>query len=79
MFADYMPHMSLLYGDLDAAVRDQIVQEVKAQHADLLVDSEFLVRSFHLYRTDPSDLLMKTWTKIAEFPLQGRQEKAGAT
>ncbi|GAQ89657.1 hypothetical protein KFL_005480010, partial [Klebsormidium nitens] len=69
----YMPHMSLLYGDLANEVREQVVEAVAGQHKDLLVDTEFLVRSFHLYRTDPTDLLMKTWEEVAVFPLSGHE------
>lgn len=68
-----MPHMSLLYGDLANEVREQVVHAVAGQHPDLLVDTEFLVTSFHLYRTDPSDLLMKTWEEVGVFPLNGQE------
>lgn len=67
----YMPHLSLIYGDLNETDKDLAKNMVKTQHSDILQDTEFLVSSLALYRTDPDDLEMKSWELIGTFPLEG--------
>ncbi|PON69166.1 2',3'-cyclic-nucleotide 3'-phosphodiesterase [Trema orientale] len=65
----YMPHLSLLYGDLTED------EKKKAQEkANILDDSisslSFPVTRLALYKTDTEDKTLKSWEKIAEFNLE---------
>ncbi|XP_004504260.1 cyclic phosphodiesterase-like [Cicer arietinum] len=64
----YMPHLSLLYGDLT----DE--EKLKAQErANILDDSlsglSFQISKLALYKTDTEDKTLKSWEKIAECTL----------
>ncbi|DBA86322.1 TPA: hypothetical protein ACH3X2_005557 [Trebouxia sp. C0005] len=71
--SSYMPHLSLLYSDIDEHVRKQAVTVVKKrldEHSvDKLPDTGFDVDSIHVYTTDPDDKLCKTWKRIKELPI----------
>ncbi|PON54648.1 2',3'-cyclic-nucleotide 3'-phosphodiesterase [Parasponia andersonii] len=65
----YMPHLSLLYGDLTED------EKKKAQEkANILDDSisslSFTVTRLALYKTDTEDKTLKSWEKIAECNLE---------
>ncbi|XP_027347490.1 cyclic phosphodiesterase-like [Abrus precatorius] len=64
----YMPHLSLLYGDLSEE------EKQKAQERANVVDDSFSGLSFQisklaLYKTDTEDKTLKSWQKIAECTL----------
>jgi 2'-5' RNA ligase len=61
---DYMPHLSLMYGDFPVHVKRQVIDRVGTRFLD-----EFLVDRIHLYETDPGDV--SGWRKIKGFPLRG--------
>lgn len=67
----YMPHLSLLYSDIDEHTRKQAVDDIKQrlQGADELQAGSFDVKSIHVYLTDPQDKLCKTWKRVEELPL----------
>jgi len=71
--SSYMPHLSLLYSDIDEHVRKQAVEVVKRRlnedSVDRLQDTGFNVDSIHVYITNPDDKLCKTWKRIKELPI----------
>eukprot|EP00245_Coleochaete_scutata_P007688 TRINITY_DN2328_c0_g1_i1.p1 TRINITY_DN2328_c0_g1~~TRINITY_DN2328_c0_g1_i1.p1 ORF type:complete len:208 (-),score=33.94 TRINITY_DN2328_c0_g1_i1:39-662(-) len=67
----YMPHMSLLYGDIGDEARQRVKSKVLFDYNDILSGDELSISSLCLYRTDVEDKKMKTWEKIAEYPLEG--------
>ncbi|PNY12828.1 cyclic phosphodiesterase-like protein [Trifolium pratense] len=64
----YMPHLSLLYGDLT----DEEKQKAQ-ERANVLDDSlsglSFQISKLALYKTDTEDKTLKSWEKIAECTL----------
>ena len=66
-----MPHLSLYYGDLAQANKEKAVGLVEAEFGNTLCEKEFIVSSLCLYSTDTSDKSLKSWKKVAEFPLDG--------
>ena len=60
--SDFMPHLSLLYGELSGTVKDLLTI-----HLGKRVDLEFKVRKLHLFRTqgEPSK-----WRRVASFGLK---------
>ncbi|XP_038722395.1 cyclic phosphodiesterase-like [Tripterygium wilfordii] len=65
---NYMPHMSLLYGDLT----DE--EKKKAQEKANVLDESinglsFPITRLALYETDPKDKTLKSWEKVAECSL----------
>eukprot|EP00897_Mesotaenium_endlicherianum_P005409 jgi/Mesen1/4897/ME000244S04086 len=66
----YMPHLSLLYGDLSDEQKGEAMEIVRTKYADVLVNSEFLVSSLALYRTDGEDKLLASWEKVGEYALE---------
>ncbi|DBA77639.1 TPA: hypothetical protein ACH3X1_009437 [Trebouxia sp. C0004] len=71
--SSYMPHLSLLYSDIDEHVRKQALEVVKKRlngHSVVkLQDNGFDVDSIHVYITNPDDKLCKTWKRIQELPI----------
>ncbi|XP_058188591.1 cyclic phosphodiesterase-like [Rhododendron vialii] len=64
----YMPHLSILYGDLSNE------EKKKAQEKTNILDESinnlsFQISSLALYETDTEDMTLKSWKKIAEFNL----------
>uniref|UniRef100_A0A2N9F8P6 Cyclic phosphodiesterase n=1 Tax=Fagus sylvatica TaxID=28930 RepID=A0A2N9F8P6_FAGSY len=64
----YMPHLSILYGDMT----DEEMK--KAQEKATILDESISSLSFQvsrlaLYKTDPDDKTLKSWEKIAEYSL----------
>ncbi|KAG6550297.1 hypothetical protein Mapa_008258 [Marchantia paleacea] len=69
---EYMPHLSLIYGDLSDEDKQSARAVAEEKYGQLFTNSEFVVSKFSLYETDPDDKLLKTWKLIAEFPLEGQ-------
>jgi len=57
---DFMPHLSLLYGDLPVETKQKIIREIGN------VDYTFDVGTIHLYSTDGE---LEDWYKVKEFSL----------
>jgi len=60
--ADYMPHLSLLYGDFSVETKKQMIEKIGNKFMD-----EFEANTLHLYLTDGN---VNTWREIREIPLQ---------
>ncbi len=58
---DYMPHLSLMYGDINPETKEEILANLRMNF-----DISFEVKSIHLFSTDGE---VKDWHKIKEFPL----------
>lgn len=85
--AAYLPHLSLIYGDLTEEQQEEAKALARASFPSLIpaatngslaaesdrpsATPSFHVSSLALYRTDPTDFSMKTWEKLTEFPLTG--------
>ncbi|PIA25947.1 hypothetical protein AQUCO_10200011v1 [Aquilegia coerulea] len=64
----YMPHASLLYGDI--TVEEKQRAKEKAEAFDAGVSSlSFQISRLALYKTDPEDKTLKSWEKIADYDL----------
>ncbi|KAI3495395.1 hypothetical protein L1887_37733 [Cichorium endivia] len=65
----YMPHLSILYGDLTDEEKKR-AQE-KANALDQTVESlSFPIVRLALYKTDTEDKTLKSWKKVTEITLQ---------
>ncbi|HEY0756881.1 MAG TPA: 2'-5' RNA ligase family protein [Ktedonobacteraceae bacterium] len=58
----YMPHLSLLYGDLSIAIKQKIIEEIGEHFAD-----RFEVDTLHLYLTEGA---ASDWQSIRVLPLR---------
>lgn len=58
---DYMPHLSLMYGNFPEAVKEQIIKDIGRDQA-----TEFIVNSIQVFKTDGE---VNAWHKVKEFPL----------
>lgn len=58
---DYMPHLSVMYGNFPRAIKEQIIKDIGRDQA-----TEFTVNSVHLFKTDGE---VNGWYKVKEFPL----------
>lgn len=58
--AEYMPHLSLLYGDFKPEIKEKIIKEIGREQP-----SVFEVKSLHLFRTEGE---ADEWYSVAEFP-----------
>ncbi|ERN14146.1 hypothetical protein AMTRI_Chr01g111770 [Amborella trichopoda] len=68
----YMPHLSLLYGDLTEEEKKKA--QDKANSLDQgLCNLDFEVSSLALHKTDTEDKTLKSWEKVAEIPLRERE------
>ncbi|KAF7151634.1 hypothetical protein RHSIM_Rhsim02G0150300 [Rhododendron simsii] len=64
----YMPHLSILYGDLSNEEKKKA--QAKANILDENISSlRFQISSLALYKADTEDMTLKSWKKIAEFNL----------
>lgn len=68
--AAYMPHMSLLYGDL--AEDEKIKAEEKANSLDGINGLSFPINRLVLYISDTDDKTCRSWRKVAEFNLEAK-------
>ncbi|XXG77422.1 hypothetical protein AAC387_Pa08g1577 [Persea americana] len=66
----YMPHLSLLYGDLTDEEKDRAVDTVKFHDQDIC-NLSFEVSRLALYKTDTEDKTLKSWEKVADWNLLG--------
>ncbi|CAI0475620.1 unnamed protein product [Linum tenue] len=66
--AAYMPHLSLLYGDLTDEEKKK-AQEKALQLDDSINSLSFEISSLELWKTDTEDNSLKSWEKISEFNL----------
>ncbi|CAI0475618.1 unnamed protein product [Linum tenue] len=64
----YMPHLSLLYGDLTDEEKKK-AQEKALQLDDSINSLSFEISSLELWKTDTEDNSLKSWEKISEFNL----------
>jgi len=60
--AEYLPHLSLMYGDLSAAAKEEITVRIGRDFR-----GEFEVKAIYLYRTEGEP---KDWRQVERFPLQ---------
>lgn len=66
IFAAYMPHLSLLYGDLTDEEKKVALE--KARALDESIGSlNFQISRLALYKTDTEDKTCKSWEKVDEF------------
>ncbi|CAL1400796.1 unnamed protein product [Linum trigynum] len=64
----YMPHLSLLYGDLTDEEKKK-AQEKAVQLDDSINSLSLEISSLELWKTDTEDNSLKSWEKISEFNL----------
>lgn len=57
---DYMPHLSLMYGNFPQALKEHIIKAIGKDQS-----TEFIVNSVHLFKTDGE---VNAWYKVKEFP-----------
>lgn len=74
--ADYMPHLSLLYADVDDTARtasqQAAVQRLYGEGSDyktLLTDNGFVAEAISLWYTPVEDRSLASWKQVAECPL----------
>ncbi|CAK7350342.1 unnamed protein product [Dovyalis caffra] len=67
-FTPYMPHVSLLYGDLTDDEKKKAQEKVSILD-DSINDLSFPITRLALWKTDTQDLTLKSWEKIAECSL----------
>ncbi|KAL6992343.1 hypothetical protein U1Q18_010451 [Sarracenia purpurea var. burkii] len=68
--APYMPHLSLLYGDLSDEEKKKA--QAKANLLDESIGSvSFQISRLALYETDTEDQSLKSWKKVSEYNLDG--------
>ncbi|XP_047308227.1 cyclic phosphodiesterase-like [Impatiens glandulifera] len=65
----YMPHLSILYGDLSDEDKKKAQEEANILD-DNLADMSFLISRFALYEIEPNDDTLASWKKIIETNLQ---------
>eukprot|EP00850_Spirogloea_muscicola_P000482 SM000002S05562 [mRNA] locus=s2:845846:846983:- [translate_table: standard] len=68
---DYMPHLSLIYGNLTGGQRAALRDKMQRKNSAFIGALEFPVTSLALWRTDPDDLSMATWEPLDEYVLGG--------
>jgi hypothetical protein len=67
----YMPHLSLVYGDLDASERRTAAEEATRELlGDRAPDAGFVAEDISLWRTDINDRTCRTWSRVDRFPLK---------
>lgn len=65
---DYMPHISLMYGDYGDDEKEHFIDEIKKMGTDL--DIEFIVDGFWLDHA-ADDIPIEQWEKVQEYKLSG--------
>ena len=67
----YMPHLSLVYGDLPESDKDACVAEAAAQlYGDVEVMGGWEATNISLWRTDVSDATCESWERVELVPLR---------
>lgn len=69
MFAAYMPHLSLLYGDLTDEEKKTALEKASALD-ESIGGVNFQISRLALYKTDTEDKTCKSWEKVGEFELK---------
>ncbi|CAN1847296.1 Cyclic phosphodiesterase [Linum perenne] len=64
----YMPHLSLLYGDLTEEEK-AAAQEKTVQLHDSINSLSFPISRLELWKTDTEDKSLKSWVKISDYSL----------
>ncbi|GJS48997.1 cyclic phosphodiesterase-like protein [Tanacetum coccineum] len=65
----YMPHLSILYGDLTEEEKKRAQEKANALDGSIKSLS-FPVTRLALYKTDPEDTTLKSWEKVSEVTLK---------
>ncbi|CAN6553269.1 hypothetical protein C1H46_013679 [Malus baccata] len=65
----YMPHLTILYGDLTDEEKKK-AQEKANTLDESIAGLSFPVTRLALFKTDPKDITLKSWEKIAECTLE---------
>jgi 2'-5' RNA ligase len=60
--SDYMPHLSLLYGNFPQGLKEEVIADMGSR-----IDVQFKVRNLHLYRTHGEP---RYWRRVASFGLK---------
>lgn len=81
----YMPHLSLLYADIEEAARKQLAEEEGARLLGVgsspeeggpgstgLPATTFMVDAIEVWYTPTEDKSLKSWAKVHEVRLQGQ-------
>ena len=69
VFAAYMPHLSLLYGDLTEEEKKTALEKACALD-DSIGGLSFQISRLALYKTETEDTSCKSWEKVEEFELK---------
>ena len=81
--ATYMPHLSLLYSDVDQARRGDVAAAAQARlfptggGAGTLPEAEFCADAVEVWYTPVEDKTLESWCRVAEFPLTGSSTGGG--
>ncbi|KAK1275387.1 Cyclic phosphodiesterase [Acorus gramineus] len=62
----YMPHLSLLYGELTDEEKQKAIERVKVLDQSIC-ELRFQVSTLALYRTDTEDKTLQSWEKVTEY------------
>ena len=71
----YFPHLSLAYGDMKQSEREEIAADMRQLLADTAADTGFSFAEIQLWRTEPGDLELASWTKIHAVDLRDINDK----
>lgn len=66
----YMPHLSLLYSDIDQSVRRSRAAGLQMELEDVL-NQGLQAESIALWRTPVEDKSLQSWELVEEYPLSG--------
>lgn len=72
--APYMPHLSLVYGQLTDAQREDARHDAETallgNDAANVADASFVAAEVTLWRTDIEDLTCESWSRVDRYPLK---------
>ena len=72
--APYMPHLSLVYGQLTDAQREDARRDAETallgNDAANVADASFVAAEVTLWRTDIEDLTCESWSRVDRYPLK---------
>jgi len=72
--APYMPHLSLVYGQLTDAQREDARRDgetaLLGNDAANVADASFVAAEVTLWRTDIEDLTCESWSRVDRYPLK---------